>query len=68
MENEEKLQIIKKAYAIACKLIHDNPPSDMNIYNNSDYLRALLHAQDDLEGRYWQIAFLNQALKEKGEL
>ncbi len=67
ISNEEKLEIYKKAYAVACKLIHDNPPSDMNIYNNHDYMRAILHTQDDPEGKYWQVAFLNQAMKKKGE-
>lgn len=67
MSDEEKLRIFKKAYVIACKLIHDNPPSNMNIYSNPDYLRAILRAKDDHEGKYWQIAFLNQVMKEEGE-
>ena len=67
ISNEEKLEIFKKAYVIACKLIHDNPPSNMNIYSNPDYLRAIMHMQDDPEGKYWQVAFLNQAMKERGE-
>lgn len=68
MSNEEKLIILQKAYALACKWIRENPPADLDLYfSKPNYIQALASGANDPEGKAWQLVFIQEAVNQKGE-
>ena len=68
MTGTEKLNVLRIAYAKACKWIRDNPPGDLDQYfakpNSNEYIDALAAGTKDPNGRAWQSVFITEALKE----
>ena len=65
MTDNERLVILTRAFANACKWIHDNPPGDLDMYfNHPDYIRALADNSKYPDGRNWQAIFIKEAVEE----
>lgn len=69
MTDNEKLEILRRAFTKACQWIHDNPPADLDMYFECPgYLNALVHNAEHPNGNNWQALFISEALEEmKGE-
>lgn len=62
MTDSEKLVIVQRALKLACKFLRDNPPGDLSLYPDIDYIAACMGAASDPEGKNWQILFLRKAM------
>ena len=63
MDDARKLEILRLAYAKVCKWIRQNPPGNIDDYNDRQ-LAALTGAAEDPEGQRWVNCFIMEALDE----
>ena len=68
MTDTQKLEVLRAAFAKACKFLRDNPPADGNVlFEDQRYLYAVCGGDTDPKGERWQKVFLDQVLQEKFE-
>ena len=63
MDDARKLEILRLAYSKICKWVRENPPGDIDKYNDRQ-LAALTSAAQDPEGQRWMNCFILDALDE----
>ncbi len=59
---KDKNEVIKRAFAIACKFLRNHPPEDT--CEHMELVHLVLDAKSDPQGYRWASYFIQQALDE----